>query len=704
LGALGFYAAAVALLPARRWIAAGFAALYVLAPVWLGVLYCVDAYMTFIALAALPAVLYGNARSLIAEDGRGYRWLAAGLVLVWMCHPPTALLTTLATVLLQGGSLLLGRAPRTQWRGAITGGLWFAGLGAHYFVGMSELPTGAGPGAADALQLGGLMLALAGLGNGLLLGRTRAWLTLVPIGAVVAGMGRGPWLIWIAITGSLVAGSVAVGRGRTVLGRHACVILFMALLVGAGLTQAWIGPDHPAQNLEMMGVLKVNQLHSPEFFWPVSADLSTQANFQPGHGLWITLAVLAVAFFWRGSLAVRLFFVAACLPIFALVRVPWVSDFLLGFVPNDIARIVSFALPIRIVPLMSGLLAMGGVVWFATRDARVPGGWLRRLEGGVMLVAVGWTLVQTTPFVRRGWSATGTRTATTDAMRHENAVLERFNYDLLPHPQYHSHGRTDPWLQARVLDARENVIVGPDETARLMEKTGAQRLRLTANVEPTSPRWINLAPSITVEPGERLLVRFEFDAKINYAGWLIWTAPHGYREYRLPESGMIEGFGAGGKNSRVISLGNSTDQPQTYKLSQIRDPENSIAGNGDLFAEVVISKYRPADATVRVDALMPSYRVTAVLPAEGWIETSRVWLPGYRTLLDGKPVDLKPSHRGLAMVAASPGRHELELTYVGTVKLWAALVVSGLCWLGWLGWTVRGWLRPPDGPTSHEPA
>ena len=703
VGALGFYAAAAALLPTRRWIAAGFAALYVLAPAWLGVLYCSDAYMTFLALAALPAVLYGNARSLIDEDARGYRWLAVGLALVWMCHPPTALLSTLASVLLQGGSLLMGRAPGAQWRGAIVGGVLFLGLGAYYFVGMSELPKGVGPGLPDALQLAGLMLALTGLANGLLLGRSRGWLILVPIGAAVAGLGRGPWLIWIAVTSALVAVSFAAGRGRTGLGRHACVILFVALLLGAGLTQALVGLDHPAQNLEMIGGLKVNQLHSPEFFRPVSADLSTQGNFQPGPGLWVTLAVLAGAFFLSGSLAVRLFFIAACLPFFALVRVPWVSDFLLGFAPNGIAKIVSFTLPIRIMPMMSGLLAMGGVIWFASRPAQAPRAWLRWVEGSVVLLVVGWTLVQALPFMRRGWSVTATRLASTNAMRPENAVLERFTYDLLPHPHYLSHGRTDPWLQARVLDEGEKVVIGPDATARLMEKNEAQRLRLKATVEPTSPRWVNLTPAIKVQPGERLLVRFEFVPGVNYAGWLIWTAPHGYREYRLPESGMGESFGVNENNSRVVVLGNSTDQPQTYKLSQIRDPENSIAGNGDHFADAVVSKYVPAAATVRVETLMPSYKVAAVVPAAGWIETSRVWLPGYRTLLDGKPAQLRPSHRGLAMVAASPGRHELELTYVGTTKLWAALVVSALCWLGWVAWTVRGWLRP-SAPPSSSPA
>lgn len=66
----------------------------------------------------------------------------------------------------------------------------------------------------------------------------------------------------------------------------------------------------------------------------------------------------------------------------------------------------------------------------------------------------------------------------------------------------------------------------------------------------------------------------------------------------------------------------------------------------------------------------------------GWGETSRVWLPGYGARSDGKPVELKTSQRGLAMATVAPGRHELELRYVGTPALWVALVASGLRWVG----------------------
>jgi hypothetical protein len=650
--------------------------------------------MTFMGMAAMPAVLYGNARSLISEDGRGYRWLALGLALVWMCHPPIALLASLLTVVLQGGSLMWGSATAKRWRGALMGGLWFAGLSAFYFVSMSEVPRTSGSARADLLQMTGLILTLAGLGNVLRRQRSIWWWVLALAGTAVAGQGRAPWWGWLGLTIVFVL-MVALGLRwfrRKVSGGAACVIVFVALVLAAGFTQAWIGPNHPARNLETLGILSSNVKHQAEWFRPVPADLGTLAMYQPGAGLWLMLGVLAIAFFGRGSLPVKLFFVAACVPFFGLVGVPWVSEFLVGYAPDAFARIVNLPLVLRLTPIFTAMLAMGGVVWLAT--AAPMGRWRHRLEGGVLLVLVLWGLVQAAPFMRRGWNVTTSRTQTENHFRPENFVLERFCYDLLQPPAYLTYGRVDPWLQARVLDVNENVVIGPDETARLMESAGAQLVRMTARDLASDPVWAIVSPNITVGPHERLMVRFEFQSKVNYAGWLIWSSTHGYREYHLPDAGLALAFGAEAPNSRVVVLGNSANASETYRLTYSRQSGNTVGGKDDLLANVIVSRYNPERAMVRVDELMPVYRVTATLPAVGWIETSRVWLPGYRATLDAKTVDLRRSHRGLAMVPAGAGLHRLELRYVGTTTLWIALVVSVLTWICGGAWTIRRWLKP----------
>ena len=696
VGGLGFYAAATALLPRRRWTAAGMAVLYITAPAWLGVLYCSDAYMTFMALGVLPAVLYGNARTLLTEDGRGYGWLAAGLALVWMSHPPVAMISTLVTILLQGGSFLLGKTDAARWKGAGRGALWFGGFAMYYFYSMSELPKAPGASHADALQLGGLLLTLAGLGNGWLRRRGWWWLALVPVGIGLAWWGREPWLWWLLATTVLVglAGGLLHWWRPAELPRWAGVILFLSLLVGAAVAHRWVGADHPDRNQPSLTGMHTNAKNAPVFFLPVESNLSSDGNFQPGQGLWLMMALLAVGFVRARFVAVQLFFVAVSVVALAVVPVPWVSDFLVGFAPAELARIANLPLPIRFMPALSGFLAMGGVVWLATEKA-VPSAGRGRLVAVLFVALIGWNLWQCTPFMRRGWAVTDSGARTADKFLPENRIMDRFVYDLLPAPQYLSHGLTDPWLQARLLDEDGRAVVGPDDVAREMERNGVRRINFTAETDTKSPNWIHLRPDLVVEPHERLLLRFEFDERINYSGWLIWTAEHGYREYILPDSGLGLAFGTGLRRSRVVSIVNSTDQAAHYHLTMPRGAGNSIAGNGDFFADVFVSHFEPMKASVRVGSLFP-YRVVAAVEEKGWIETSRVWLPGYRATLDGQPAEIGVSKQSLAMVAVSPGRHTLELRYVGTWKLWTALVVSGLTWLGWLGMMARRVYRGDD--------
>ena len=99
------------------------------------------------------------------------------------------------------------------------------------------------------------------------------------------------------------------------------------------------------------------------------------------------------------------------------------------------------------------------------------------------------------------------------------------------------------------------------------------------------------------------MLRFEFVPKVNYAGWLIWSSNHGYREYHLPDAGLPLAFGVEASNSRVVVLGNSGNVPETYRLTYSRQAGNTVGGKDDLLANVIVSRYDPARAAVRVDEL-----------------------------------------------------------------------------------------------------
>ncbi|WP_295453761.1 hypothetical protein, partial [uncultured Thiodictyon sp.] len=167
-----------------------------------------DMYMTYMAVGVMPLVVYGNGRLLAGDGCVGYPALAAGLALLWTCHPPVALLTTLATVVAQGGRFLFATQSRKAWRAAAGGAALFALLAAYYFYSMSELPPSEGtPVRGSLLQMTGLALWLWGVTQGLVWRQwTVAWLLLPGGGLLYATQ---PAWFWCGLLQALLAAIVA---------------------------------------------------------------------------------------------------------------------------------------------------------------------------------------------------------------------------------------------------------------------------------------------------------------------------------------------------------------------------------------------------------------------------------------------------------------------------------------------------------------
>ncbi len=689
VGALGFYAAGVALAPRRRWEMLLLALLYACAPAWLSLLYHSDAYMSFMAVAALPLVLYGNARSLLANDGRGHGATAAGLVLVWMCHPPIAMLATLATLLLQGGGLLLGHPPSGAWRGVLAAAVLFAGMGAYYFAGMSELPALVpGSPVPAVLQFAGLALVLAGLVNAILLRRGRLWSILALPGGCLLWLSCIPWFWWLVATVCLVVVIAASARAFGLdPSRHAADILLPCLLAGGGLAQAWLGPDRPERNaLSLLG-WETNVAQMARLF-PLAPGriLAPGVDVEAGVGTWLVLAFLAVAAFRSRALALKLFCFVGVLFVLALTRVPWVSDFFVAYFPDYPARIITFPLLLRMLPVMASFVLFGGVIWMATAGEEGRGGWVAWWV--VLGLGASSCGLQAARFAGLGTRFTSSPELTRRPFYQENYVLDRFAYDLLPMPSYFFNGQTDPRLEFRLLDDQQGAYTGPDIIAQRMEAPGSRGLRLMALQDPTARRWLNLTPGLALAPGEQVLLRFEFDPAREYAGVLVFRSEHGYREYQLPNDGMDWGFGTGPGRSRVISLVNSQPTTEHYRLFVAPVDGGDRLGLEGFFGTMIVSRYDPDRNPVRLASWDP-LRVTVTADRPGWLETPRSFLPGYVATVDGRPAPIAPSVQHLVKVPLTPGRHVVVLWYRGTVRVWLAAVVSLMTWTGWLGCSWR---------------
>jgi hypothetical protein len=702
-GELGFYAAAVALVPLRRWEALFSALIYLTIPAWFGLVVWADAYMSFMAFAALPWVLYGNARSALFSDGRGYLALAAGLALVWMCHPPIAALCTLLTLVIQGGAIMSHR--HFPWRQAVIGAGWFGLLSFFYFASMSEIPPDpeAGNAARDLVQVTGLGLALVGIGASQPGRRGIRWMIPMIIGFAVLGATSRPWLLWMAATFFLTClGESGALRWRWFDPKvRAFELVWICALAAAALAHLAFPQALSEWNEGALRSTRATAGQFLDYLNPEHFPPAGPASFQWGWAVWLALGAMAFTFFGSRPLVVKLLFAAAASAALCLFRLPGTTDFLVGYFPGYLGHLCSLAMGLRMVPVIAAFAAMGGFLWLTlTPVGRFP---TRGWGGAILAVLVGWGGFQASYLVRWARHQTADSAATARLFVSENAVLDRFVYDLLPLPPYYSNGKMDPLIESRLLDGAGRVVAGPDEYARAMESPASPPIRLIARLLPAHPGWLQLEPGLTIGPGEHVLLRFAFEAGKDYSGYLIMASPHGYREYHLPDSGMGKdhAFGVGPDHGSVLSMWNSGSVAEHYDLTFAKEPGNTFNQDGERFADVTVSKFEPARMAVRLDSLTP-YRAVVSTGQAGALETLRAFLPGYRATVDGRAVPVVRSAGAQVQVSVPAGRHTVELRFVGTWRVRLAALVSVCAWVG-LGWlSLRG--RRRTGPGASDPA
>ena len=464
-GALGMYVVLTALVPARRWLAMAVAVIYVTSPAFLSPLYLADQYMTYMTLATMPLLLYGNMCIFQGKAGRGWPWVAAGLTLVWLGHPPLAILCTLATAAIQGGRLLLSELLGEEWLLAGGGIVFFALLSCHYFISMAEVPSPLQPSVTlMAWQLVGAGLGLIGIVRGVVWRQSWGWI------ALLCGMGllwwtRPAWLMAMMIVVALVWFVTGLARGRRWFEprKHGWLLLAAAFLLAGFLAPLiWSGP-FPKESVDTLDLLRGYAKWLAGFFLPVGPVLNKPSDFQPGWGVWVLLAGLAGSALSGRSLRSGLLLGVILALALSCLRVPLLSEFWVAYLPRALVEMAGLPLTNRLFPPLVALTCAGGFLGLADLAADRVGTY--RIICGLLIGLSGWGVWQTRPFVQHGWAITHTRQDTANQFRSENAVLDRYAYDLVPVPHYVSNGKTDPRLESRLFVRNRVFRIGPDEIA-----------------------------------------------------------------------------------------------------------------------------------------------------------------------------------------------------------------------------------------------
>lgn len=683
LGATVCYLCLVSLAPHRRWLAWVTAVLYVSAPAVSGFIYGQEMYMTFMAFAWVPLVLFGNVRLIRQDDWIGWKFLTAGLVLVWVCHAPVGLWLTLGTVLLQGLRLLTGETTRASWLRAFGGVGLFALLSAYYFWSIGELMStdrhqAPGPGSnffSFVVLLGGLALLLRYLATG-------KWQWLVP--AAVATV-----VLWFNFRGYaywLIAGSACalVWVRATALRsdwqwRSRLPEVALVLLLAAGvLTLRWLPADAGVPPLNIVRRLV------PSIFLPLTERANTLTDLQLGYALLVAWLVGVTALFGTKSLEVRLTVLVGIVGMVLIVPVPGLTRFLLASVPEPVNAVSSVSLWLRYLPTLLGLCAFMGFLGAVAWSARHP----RSSSAFTVLfcLAALWSLRESGKFVRSGFRAIQSTGKHLDYYRPENITQFAYIFAGMPISPYQINGVADYHLESRLLRV-------DDPSAELSETVptgGEVHWEKFAGVPDSGgPNWLNLAPTITLDPGEYCLLRFRFFDQ-PYKGVLILRGANGwYREYQMPEAGFgPKSFGVAAERPKTLAIWNSSAQPQPIDLVFYR-PGAPFEGTAPRdFVEVAILPYDPEKLPIRTLGLIP-YRATVTLADPAFIETPRMFIKGYQADVNGqsRPALRSPNHK--VMVKLDPGENRVRLRYVGTKMLWCAFALSAVGWLWVLGAAIR---------------
>ncbi len=668
------YLCLTALEPARRWLAWVLSALYVSVPAAAAFLYSQEMQMTFLALAWLPLVMFGNVRLLRHDDSAGWVWLSTGLALVWFCHAPIGAWVTLCTLGVQGLRLLCRDTEWSAWLRAGAGVLLFGGMTVFYFWPIAEFSLAGHGGTGHEMAYGlALMVGSAAVIRHLATGKW-SWLALGVLATVVLWIMSRDYGCWLGASVMVAAGVSAVGRRRPVWRvRERLPEWTMAVLVLGGLLTLPFGL--PAGEIPALGVV---QGLFPASLQPVLGGGRGLADIQIGYGLWAGLLLGLIAAYVRPSWENRLFSLLGLALLAISIPVPGLTHLLLGVVPPPLIDISSSVLWVRYIPLLAIVAVylgfMGGTAWMVGSPSSAIG------LGVLACLSLGWSLRESEKFVRFGYRAINSREEVNAFYRPE--IIRQYSFILpnLPASPYMTNGVVDYLLESRLLRAEDPTV----EARPAVEWTNVREVMFTTKVDDRTPGRLAMEPRLTLAPGERLLLRFEFLDK-PYSGRLVCQGPNGfYREYFLPAAGFFgKSFGVAPERPKTIALWNTGVQPQPVELIFLCDEPLADGRPFGDFARVAMQTYTPEQLAVNTLGLIP-YRARVHAAEPMYLETPRTFIPGYRAVVNGGDAPVIRSPNSRAMVKLPAGDDLVELRYTGTTTLRASFAVSAACWCGLL--------------------
>ena len=499
----------------------------------------------------------------------------------------------------------------------------------------------------------------------------------VAIGLAACWLAHPPvafWLTGVGVAAGVVIVATARPRRHALLAAAGAGLLFL-LLAGFGFVSALTVQGYHAIThvKDILPLLSETRRAFGASLRPVSGQADQLGDFQLGYAYWALLAAaLVLAVRRRHALAlvfvgVSLFFLALTLPV------PGVQAWLWDRLPT-LALTLTNQWPMQRLYLLVTALAVFACALGWRPLAQPPAGFRRELLQLLLAASVLWTGWEALHFVTRGFTTRLAPDVSHQVHQPENIDLTVTSFALLGTPPWFVHGVMDPAMEFRLREPGDAAVVAANATAPFPQLVAAGSFR----VADSGPNRLTLGPSLTLEPGRRY--RLSFDFKIPPQSLVLQLRGRGFfRQYTLPMAGGPEGFGMPPGADHSLSLWTTGDKPVAVELWLVApgiDTEDL-----DLIADFRLEAARLDQLPVVLESLLP-LRVRVRAAAAGYLEAPRLFLPGYAATVEGRPVPVQASPDGLVLVPVPAGTSEVTIRYPGPPGLRGAFWLTFAAWAG----------------------
>ncbi len=421
---------------------------------------------------------------------------------------------------------------------------------------------------------------------------------------------------------------------------------------------------------------------------PLSEPAGKLGNIQLGYALEVVI-LGCLSRLGRNQLAG--WFLAAVLLVFQLllVPVPGATQFVWSLMP---AKLIDAT---NIWPMQRFHLIMPAaiLVWAAlTLRTWTPSPRLQRVCLVLLAAGVAWSAWQEEVPRSLARLVTRTRAVSAALLQPVNIALTRSPYLFLGfQPSYVSNGVMEPAFETRLLDqAMQPLLDNASALPRLKSASPPVAVLEPRRLPTSRPDAKRREATFKTDGHSQYLLAFTFNGVPN-GGIELFGAGGLSRYYDLPSSGQPRAFGAGGRASPYLPICLPPGPVDTITL------RTEVSG---LSAQVYA--FHPEELPIKTDSLIP-LAISLDAPQPGFLETPRVFIPGYVATVNGVATPVVSSPDRLVTVPVPAGPARVVVSYPAPASLrrafWFSL--SGFALLPLLGaWAWRRASREISLPPS----